>query len=127
MSAFCTKLILEDDGGFPMALVTPFVYASDRLHRLILVPAGFRTDLASIPRVLWNVLPPVSKADHAAVIHDFLYQTGGVTRADADAVLNEAMEVAGVARVQRWLIYAGVRVGGWKVWNAYRAAAPAVA
>jgi Protein of unknown function (DUF1353) len=131
MSAFLTPLRFEDDGGFPFTLTDELRYRCDveRLRVVIVVKAGFKTDLASIPRALWNILPPVGKYDAAAVLHDCLYQLGGVpylygtiTRAEADAVLLEAMGVLGVSRWQRWTIYAGVRAGGWKVWNKYRAA-----
>ena len=67
------------------------------------------------------------KYDAGAVCHDLLYREGAfngraLDRVDADNVLREAMEVCGVGRVQRWLIYAGLRVGGWVVWKRYRGA-----
>jgi hypothetical protein len=123
---FLSKLIFEDDGGLPFILVRPLVYLSNvtakpgKINK-ITVPAGFKTDLASIPRIFWRVLPPVGKYDAAAVVHDYLYQNNGVTRLTADDVLNEAMGVLGVPAWQRTIIYAGVRVGGWKPWNDYRA------
>lgn len=122
---FVTKLQFEDDGGLPFTVLQTLTYLSD-VRRLvdsywtIDVPAGFKTDLASIPRGLWNVLPPVGRYDAAAVVHDLLYQRNGCTRAEADAVLLEAMGVLGVGRLARWTIYAGVRTGGWVVWNNYR-------
>jgi hypothetical protein len=124
MSAFLTKLRFEDDGGLPFTLTDPLEYQSDTTDGLIDVPTGFKTDLASIPRVLWNVLPPVGKYDASAVVHDFLYQIGpnSISRSAADSVLREAMAVCGVSALQRWIIYTGVRVGGWKPWNRYRAA-----
>lgn len=125
MSAFRTPLRFQDDGGLPFTLIGPLVYESARLKRILWVSTGFKTDLASIPRILWNILPPVGKYDAAAVLHDDLYQYGGVTRSDADGVLNEAMEVLGVSRWQRWAIFLGVRSGGWVVWNRYRAKDPA--
>ena len=123
--AFRSKLRVEDDGGFPFTLLEPLVYDSAVLNGTVIVPAGFRTDFASIPRGLWNILPPVGKYDAGAVCHDLLYREGAfngraIDRADADNVLREAMEVCGVGRAQRWLIYAGLRVGGWVVWRRYR-------
>lgn len=79
----------------------------------IVVPAGFITDFASIPRVLWNILPPTGKYTKAAVLHDWLYRTTNLaTRKQADDVLLEAMKVCGVSWWQRVAIYSGVRVGG---------------
>lgn len=81
--------------------------------RRIQIPAGFITDFASIPRVLWSILPPTGGYGKAAVVHDRLYRTPGLcTRAQADAVLKEAMQFLQVGWWTRQVIYAGVRVGG---------------
>lgn len=117
---FLADLLFKDPGGFPFTLVQPLVYESMVLDRIIIVPSGFQTDLASIPRPLWSILPPIGKYDAAAVLHDYFYQTNGVTRSQADAVLNEAMEVMHVTDTTRRLIYAGVRVLGWWRWRKYR-------
>lgn len=78
------------------------------------IPAGFETDFASVPQLLWNLLPPTGRYTRAAVVHDFLYRTPGLcTRAQADAVLYEAMKFpCHVGFFTRWTIYLGVRVGG---------------
>ena len=126
--AFYSKLIIEDDGGFPFSLAAVLTYVTNIRHLgTFVVPVGFKTDYASIPRLLWNVLSPVGRYDAAAVLHDYLYRTGKlhgqpISRADADAIFNEAMTVLKVDMLQRWVIYAGVRVGGWVVWNNYRRA-----
>lgn len=124
MSAgFLSKLEFEDDGGLPFTLLQPLIYESEVLGwNTVTVPSGFRTDLASIPRPLWAVLPPVGKYDAAAVIHDYLYVTGGVTRHQADNVLNEAMTMLHVGDGARRAIYLGVILGGWVQWRKYRAA-----
>ena len=93
-----------------------------RAWRLITVPAGFETDFASIPRGLWNILPKHGRQDKAAVLHDYLYVHNGVTRAEADALFREAMEAEGVGRVARNAMYLGVRIGGGRTWDRYRAA-----
>lgn len=136
-SSFLSKLCFEDEYGLPFALLQPLEYSSELLSKSIdakanvriVIPAGFKTDLASIPRPLWNVLPPIGRYDRAAVVHDFLYQTApnGVTRGQADSVLNEAMKVCGVGAFTRFLIYSGVRVGGGGTWARYRRAKVATA
>jgi len=99
----------------------------------ITVPAGFVTDLASIPRWAWVLLPPDGPWVKAAIIHDFLYATGGdgvwkrhspgitraepYTRAEADKILRQAMHNRGVDVVRRNIIWAAVRVGGWAGWG----------
>lgn len=125
MSAFLSPLRVEDlsdDRGPKFVLLFPLVYQSDVLGFTVTVATGFVTDLASIPRGLWNILPPVGAYDRAAVVHDVLYQQPplGLDRALADAVLKEAMAVCHVSRWRRWLIWSGVRVGGWTVWHRYR-------
>lgn len=125
MSAFTTPLELEYLDGLTWRLTAEFDFASDTLERIVRVPVGFVTDFASIPRLLWNILPPTGSYGKAAVIHDMLYQhpeclTPAVTRLQADRTLREGMIALGTGRVTRWLIFAGVRVGGWVAWNHYR-------
>ena len=127
MSRFLDPLLLEDDGdGLPWRLFQSLRYQSDYLAATVLVPEGFSTDLASIPRALQWLYPPTGSYSRAAVIHDWLYATAEVAdqpvdRGDADTVLNEAMTVCGVGRFVRWTIYTAVRVGGWQSWARYRA------
>ena len=42
------------------------------LSSKISVPKGFVTDLASVPRIVWNIIAPWDIA-RAAIIHDLLY------------------------------------------------------
>ena len=85
-----------------------------------LIPAGFITDCASVPRGLWNILPPFGKYTKAAVLHDWLYQFGTFTRAEADWIFYEAMGTLGVSWWKQGVMYAGVRVGAWSAWNQYQ-------
>ena len=122
---FATKLIFEDEHGLPFILHQPLVYwtkvgaPAGKINK-ITVPAGFKTDMASIPRFFWRVLPPIGRYDKAAVVHDYLYHFNGVTRKQADDILLEAMHVLKVVNWQCNVIYGGVRVGGGKPWNEYR-------
>ena len=121
---FLSPLIVRDEGG-TFVLVEALAYESAVLDGVLVVPPGFLTDFASIPRGLWNILPPIGKYDAGAVCHDKLYRDGAfdrrpIDRGTADRVLREAMDVCGVGRLQRWLIYAGLRLGGWVVWHRYR-------
>jgi hypothetical protein len=56
-------------------------------------------------------------SNEASVVHDFIYSTHPVDRATADAVLKEASAVTGVPAWRRWIIWAGVRLGGGSHWN----------
>lgn len=84
------------------------------------IPAGFVTDGASVPRVLWNILPPFGAYSRSALLHDWLYFSGECSRAEADRRFMESMEREGVSLWKRWVMYSGVRMGGWVAWNRYR-------
>ncbi len=98
---------------------------------VITVPAGFVTDLASIPRPIWSFFPPDGPWVKGAIIHDFLYYTQGTgewygrdgidrpepyTRAESDWILNEAMLDLQIGAWARFVIYTAVRLGGWIGW-----------
>lgn len=122
------KVVVEYIDGHSWRLVENFTWFEADLANgegaMIDVPAGFVTDFASIPRVLWNVLPPSFYAK-PAILHDFLYfygKTGDVvvTRAQADKTFRDALRETGVGKTKRWLMWVGVRVGGGRAWATYR-------
>ncbi len=91
----------------------------------LVIPAGFLTDGASVPRGLWNIFPPFGKYNKASLLHDFLYKTGRmnlavITRKQADDIFLAAMVALDVSKWQRRGMYCGVRVGAWPAWNGYR-------
>ena len=88
--------------------------------RPVVVPGGFETDFASVPRILWAVIPPWGKYSAAAVAHDWLYHKGKFSRWTCDAFFREHMAQLGVRRGTRWLMWAGVRLGGWVAWRSHR-------
>jgi hypothetical protein len=115
MSQFHTRCALvaatdQDDGCW--VLCKPLVYESNVAKQTFIVPEGFETDLASVPRLPVVYLLTGDSARAAAVVHDYLYSTRKVSRKIADAVLLEASEVSGVPAWRRWLMWAGVRIGG---------------
>lgn len=83
----------------------------------VTVPAGFITDLASIPRLTRPVLDRNGASRRAAVLHDWLYCLKKGTRKAADDLFLEAMKADGVGFATRWLMYTGVRTGGWLYWG----------
>jgi len=94
-----------------------------RVHvgeRVIEAPQGFETDFASVPRVFWRIVPPWGRYSPAAVIHDYLYFTGHVPRAEADAVFLTLMERLGVPAWKRSVMYRAVRMFGKAAWDARR-------
>lgn len=109
---------LEADGR-TWTLLEDFHY-NDPIHGWIIVPKGTRTDLASIPRLLWALLPPFGKYAFGAVVHDFVYgqrmygvDVRGWRR--SDRILWRAMKLAPhrVSAAVRVTIYLGLLCGGW--------------
>lgn len=119
MSAFESPLEVEALSDSRWKLIAPLVYQSDLLGT-ITAPLGFVTDFASVPRVpfIFDVLGDI--AHRSAVIHDYLYFTGEVSRYKADRALLEAMGLDDIPAWKRWQIFIGVRIGGWKAWNEHR-------
>ena len=119
MSHFVTDLDVRKLARDPSAdkrgtrqLLAPLVYCSDLLGREIVVPTGFVTDFASVPRIPVAYLLTGGCAERAAVVHDWFYTTHEVDRATADAVFHEAILAEGEPRWRAWLMWAGVRIGG---------------
>ncbi|CAJ1808628.1 DUF1353 domain-containing protein [Aeromonas veronii] len=78
------------------------------------IPKGTTTDLASVPRIFWNMIAPFGLHTAAAVAHDYLYRTAKmkVQREQADNVFLELMLRAGVSPFKAHLMYKGVRLFG---------------
>jgi Protein of unknown function (DUF1353) len=126
MSKFLTRLAVENiddaanDGRGSWRLTSWLTYQSDVAGTIFIVPAGFVTDFASVPRIPLVYELTGDTAHPAAVVHDYLYAGKDgkheVTRAVADAVLREAAIVSGVPAWRAWMMWAGVRVGGGSHW-----------
>jgi hypothetical protein len=85
---------------------------------IIIVPKGFVTDYASIPKPLWSFgLSPHGKYGKAAIVHDYLYWKQDCTRMQSDNLLLIAMKESGVSPSQQSEIHLGVRAGGGVAWE----------
>jgi hypothetical protein len=80
------------------------------------VPSGFITDLTSVPRPFWVILPPQGLYAYPAIVHDYLYWTQPCDRATADLVLKLAMQDMKVGSVKVETIYNSVRLFGKGPW-----------
>lgn len=118
-SEFLTPLVLEElSDGKLWRLAQPLVYYSSLLSRTITVPAGFTTDLASVPRLPLVYVTMGGRFNAPAVVHDFLYHNHNMcSREQADGVLREAMQTEGHNWFRRSLVWAGVRLFGWKPYD----------
>ncbi|MGY1845414.1 DUF1353 domain-containing protein [Modestobacter sp. SYSU DS0875] len=94
-------------------VVEPLVYRGRR--DVFVVPAGFRTDFASVPRVVVWLFPQFGRFTLAAVLHDWLVTEGVrstvVSARDADGLFRRVLRELGVPPVRRWLMWTGVRWG----------------
>jgi Protein of unknown function (DUF1353) len=104
-------------------LVEPVRYAGR--DESFTVPAGFRTDFASVPTVFVWLIPRYGVYTKAAILHDFLCEEHPVSRSDADGIFRRALRELGVSVLRRWMMWAAVRAGGhwsgagagqWALW-----------
>ena len=105
----------EDERGNVFTLLCPIS------HSGLIVPAGFESDGASVPRLLWGVVFPRDdrKALFGALFHDFIYRTHPATwtRADADEAFLYLLQQGGVPYIRRVRAFIGVRLFGGKAWK----------
>lgn len=131
MSSFTSVPVLKMHKRDKWEVFTPFTYYRDpildkegnvkdpkdyteeerklRTIETIVVPKGFITDLASIPRPLWIWFPPHDEYAKAAIIHDYMYDNGIGSKAEADYVFYEALGVLGIPNWKRKIMYRMVK------------------
>lgn len=95
-------------------------YQTSELH--LYVPDGFMTDFASIPWIFrWWQTGFEGPQRVAAYFHDFMYSgTSEYSRKLSDQVFRDVMKLIGRGPrrfVQRWLMWAALRVGGWAAYR----------
>jgi len=107
-------------------LEADYVYVHDA-HRITL-PAGFESDLASVPGPLQRLVSPFDLSIVAPLVHDFLYKHRGdppdgritperdYTRRQADVLFGEIMADEGIVAWRRAGAYSAVRAFGWLPW-----------
>jgi hypothetical protein len=116
--AFPNPLILGTLGAYRWEVYLPFTYIAKSSVGFT-VPAGFVTDLASIPRMLqWLPhLHPNGRCRRSAVLHDWLYQEKYSTRQGADLIFREALQAEGLSERTATVYYWAVRLFGGKAWR----------
>jgi hypothetical protein len=97
------------DGRRLWELITPF----DAVTSLgvITTPAGFVTDLASVPRVLWGAFSPFDDYLEACIPHDWGYSplNDRFSRRQIDDMMLELMFHSGVSAHRRHAVHTAVR------------------
>lgn len=113
-----TGLLLRDlrDGTFELA--AEYVQRTEKY--IIVVPQGFVTNYANIPRVLRLFILPYGKHSGASVIHDWLYSKEcqiKLTREEADNIFLEILEEEEVSLFVRMMMFQLVRKFGEKYYK----------
>ena len=103
-------LLLED-------LTFEAVRESDDRAFKITVPAGFVTDLASIPVPLNAIYDKSGRYSSAGILHDYLYWTQFCDREKSDRLIKESLKATGASYITRNTIKYGVFWFGWGAWN----------
>lgn len=111
MGRFLDPLDLREDGEFDWILLSDFRY-EDNAGIIHTVPKGFRTDLGSIPKPLWNILPPHGLVKKPAVIHDWYCVTKTISSMKAASLFLECMKTENIKYHKRYAMYWGVVIGG---------------
>lgn len=103
-------------------LTNDFIYYDGA--QKIEIKAGFVHDLASVPVPLNLIFRKHGDHSKAAIVHDYLYSNQGLvsaykryTRAESDEIFYKAMLESGVNKFKAWLMWAGVRSGGFIAWK----------
>ena len=107
---FLTKLKVEEAPHAEWVLLEDLVYEGNTQE--FVVPAGFITDLASIPSIFRPLFSVHGKHSKAAVVHDFHYITQTISKQDADGLFRRMMKELGVGQTRRLLMWIAVRIGG---------------
>lgn len=118
-------ILSHRDGAW--VLEAPYAYHDAGTR--ITVPAGFRFDLASVPRLLWPVVAPFELSIAAPLLHDFLYRFAGAppepaiepprryARREADRLFRDVMAAEGVSAWRRHAAFLATRLLGGRSWG----------
>lgn len=126
-AGFLTPLRLEKVGPQRWSVLTDLVFHSAELRATYVVPAGFSTDLASIPGFAQWAISKVGRHDEPATLHDCAYAgellvedvTGSrhpvrLIKPLADRLFREALVTCGVSSRTATAMYWAVSLFGRK-------------
>jgi hypothetical protein len=95
------------------ALLEDVIYKDGEV--VYVVPKGYVTDGASVPRSLSWIYPKFGTYLQAAILHDWLITdllpTGEISSSRVDELFKEAMATLDIPKVRQLVMWAGVRLG----------------
>lgn len=101
--------ILKPVGKYQFELVENYRYKD------IVIPKGYITDGASVPRIFWSIFPP-NKAEYlsAAIVHDYLtdivIEKKSITFRSADNTFRDMLIDLNVSKIEVKVLYWSVRL-----------------
>lgn len=115
MTVFPDIALIRLNGSFNL-----YVVHEDCRAPGLIIPFGFVTDFASIPRFLWPILPPHGAAMPPSVLHDLHYTkhpldigySNDVQRLIADQEFRKNLIAGGISKFQAEIMYRAVRLFG---------------
>ena len=110
---------MDESGEILWIVHEPLNFYSERYKKNYVVPKGWKTDLASVPRLPLVYMWYGGRGNAAGVLHDHLYRDGIRlkqirSRTEADKVFLEAMVSTGVDKDTAEAMYNAVRKYGEK-------------
>lgn len=107
------------ENGDIITLLEPLVV--EWQGRVLIVPACFQSDGASVPQFLWSTVSPAidPRTIRGAVAHDYLYRMtpAGWTRKMADEMFYDLIRADGLGWWRAQKVYWGVRLFGGSSWR----------
>lgn len=82
-----------------------------------IVPAGYKTDLSSVPRYPLLYMFFGGKGCLSSVMHDFLYDDASLSRKQCDKAFYHGIIQEGHSKSTAFFMWLGVRLGGAKRYN----------
>lgn len=104
----------------PMELPRNWKLVEECIYGDILIPQGFEFDGASIPFGFRWLFKHGGAKFPGACVHDYLYRTGKLAKADADSLFLKIMLENGVSPLRAKLMYLAVKYFGFIAWKARR-------
>ena len=110
-------IVLKYIEGKKWELYKPITYVLCDGH-VITIPKGFKTDLSSIPKILWGLFPPFGNFLLAALVHDYLYVTKYKNdRGFCDREMLYISNALNSNKLDNYLRFYAVVLFGWVVWD----------